>query len=75
MERAKQQNRANHRIYTVLLLFDSNYGDLGRIQTCNLLSRNQVHYSVMLRGHFCGCKYILFYYNDKIKRKINYFRA
>ncbi len=24
--------------------------DLGRIQTCNLLSRNQVHYSVMLRG-------------------------
>ena len=27
-------------------------GDLGRIQTYNLLSRNQVHYSVMLRGHF-----------------------
>ena len=26
--------------------------DLGRIQTYNLLSRNQVHYSVMLRGHF-----------------------
>ena len=26
--------------------------DLGRIQSCNLLSRNQVHYSVMLRGHF-----------------------
>ena len=24
--------------------------DLGRIQTCNLLSRNQMHYSVMLRG-------------------------
>jgi hypothetical protein len=24
--------------------------DLDRIQTCNLLSRNQVHYSVMLRG-------------------------
>lgn len=24
--------------------------DLGRIQTSNLLSRNQVHYSVMLRG-------------------------
>ena len=32
--------------------------DLGRIQTCNLLSRNQVHYSVMLRG--------LFYYKAKI---------
>ena len=38
--------------------------DLGRIQTCNLLSRNQVHYSVMLRGlshHFLStflkCKY------------------
>ena len=28
--------------------------DLGKIQTCNLLSRNQVHYSVMLRGHFEG---------------------
>ena len=26
------------------------FSDLGRIQTCNLLSRNQVHYSVMLRG-------------------------
>lgn len=25
-------------------------GDLGRIQTCNLHSRNVVHYSVMLRG-------------------------
>ena len=24
--------------------------DLGRIQTYNLLSRNQMHYSVMLRG-------------------------
>ena len=28
--------------------------DLGRIQTFNLLSRNQVHYSVMLRGLFAG---------------------
>ena len=27
--------------------------DLGEIQTPNLLSRNQVHYSVMLRGLVC----------------------
>ncbi len=33
----------------VVFLFIS---DLDRIQTYNLLSRNQVHYSVMLRGHF-----------------------
>ena len=26
------------------------FSDLGRTQTCNLLSRNQMHYSVMLRG-------------------------
>ena len=32
------------------LLFLRIICDLGRIQTCNLLSRNQVHYSVMLRG-------------------------
>ena len=30
------------------------FSDLGRIQTCNLLSRNQVHYSVMLRGRIFG---------------------
>ena len=35
--------------------------DLGRIQTCNLLSRNQVHYSVMLRGHFVGSNIIAFF--------------
>ena len=32
------------------LLFSNPLCDLGRIQTCNLLSRNQVHYSVMLQG-------------------------
>ncbi len=32
------------------LSFKGFFCDLGRIQTCNLLSRNQVHYSVMLRG-------------------------
>lgn len=31
--------------------------DLDRIQTCNLLSRNQMRYSVAPRGLFCGCKY------------------
>ena len=31
---------------TILLLL----GDLGRIQTCNLLSRNQMRYSVAPRG-------------------------
>ena len=30
--------------------------DLGRIQTCNRLSRNQVFYSVELRGQY-NCKY------------------
>ncbi len=31
--------------------------DLDWIQTSNLLSRNQVRYSVAPRGLFCGCKY------------------
>lgn len=30
--------------------------DLRRIQTCNLLSRNQVLYSVELGGRFSECK-------------------
>ena len=34
--------------------------DLDRIQTCNLLSRNQMRYSVAPRGLFCGCKYSIF---------------
>ena len=38
-----------------------NICDLGRIQTCNLLSRNQVHYSVMLRGRFVGANIISFF--------------
>ena len=29
-----------------------NSGDLDKIQTCNLLSRNQVRYSVAPRGRF-----------------------
>lgn len=30
------------------------FSDLDRIQTCNLLSRNQVRYSVAPRGLFLG---------------------
>ncbi len=43
--------------------------DLGRIQTCNLLSRNQVHYSVMLRGHWliAGANIFLFGINTNNK--------
>lgn len=32
--------------------FNCSISDLGRIQTCNLLSRNQMRYSVAPRGHF-----------------------
>lgn len=40
--------------------------DLDRIQTCNLLSRNQMRYSVAPRGHcYSGCKYISFLENRK----------
>ena len=41
--------------------------DLGRIQTCNLLSRNQMRYSVAPRGLLKGCKYSAF-----IKKHPNY---
>ena len=53
--------------------------DLDRIQTCNLLSRNQVRYSVAPRGQFSltkvisfvsGCKYISFYlYRQRTAQK------
>jgi hypothetical protein len=39
--------------------------DLDRIQTCNLLSRNQMRYSVAPRG-LCEGKYILFYLGNKL---------
>ena len=35
--------------------------DLDWIQTSNLLSRNQMRYSVAPRGLFCGCKYSQYY--------------
>ena len=33
--------------------------DLHRIQTCNLLSRNQVLYSIELGGHYIRTNYVL----------------
>ncbi len=44
----------------VLLLIILAFSDLDWIQTSNLLSRNQVRYSVAPRGLFCGCKYSIF---------------
>ena len=41
--------------------------DLGRIQTCNLLSRNQVLYSVELRGPFCWVQIYRFLKSLQIK--------
>ena len=38
-------------------MFKDFFSDLDWIQTSNLLSRNQVRYSVAPRGLFCGCKY------------------
>ena len=40
--------------------------DLGRIQTCNRLSRNQVFYSVELRGQFSSTKIV---YSNKLSIK------
>ncbi len=37
--------------------------DLDRIQTCNLLSRNQMRYSVAPRGRFSVCKYSTFLFS------------
>lgn len=40
--------------------FKTAKSDLDRIQTCNLLSRNQVRYSVAPRGLFAGANIGLF---------------
>nr|DAK71985.1 MAG TPA: hypothetical protein [Caudoviricetes sp.] len=38
------------------------FSDLDRIQTCNLLSRNQMRYSVAPRGlYYYGCKDTTFF--------------
>lgn len=44
--------------------------DHGRIQTCNLLSRNQGLYSVKLRGRFCVCKDTSFFPSTKIFHRL-----
>jgi hypothetical protein len=41
----------------VYQVFRDGSSDLDWIQTSNLLSRNQVRYSVAPQGLFCGCKY------------------
>ena len=47
------------------LTFVRAFSDLDRIQTCNLLSRNQMRYSVAPRGHcsisYYGCKDTTFF--------------
>ena len=67
----KSKNPTNFIICRVLVLFrtpDLNpagfkpetFSDLGRIQTCNLLSRNQMRYSVAPRGLFNGVQIYFF---------------
>ncbi len=41
------------------------FGDLDWIQTSNLLSRNQMRYSVAPRGRFSVCKYSTFLFSLK----------
>ena len=52
-------------------LRDAGFCDLDWIQTSNLLSRNQVRYSVAPRGLFKVCKYNTIYFLSKMK--INFF--
>lgn len=49
-------------VFFLILVF---IRDLDWIQTSNLLSRNQVRYSVAPRGLFCGCKYSQYYQISK----------
>lgn len=49
---------------------NAGFCDLDRIQTCNLLSRNQMRYSVAPRGRcLMVCKYSTFFFSlkDEIK--------
>ena len=50
MKVQKLQNPVNQEIYRVLNSFGFLKSDLARIQTWNLLSRNQMRYSVAPRG-------------------------
>ncbi len=55
-----------HKVYKDLVLNVLNIGDLDWIQTSNLLSRNQVRYSVAPRGHFEGANILFFAYLQTI---------
>ena len=48
--------------------------DLDRIQTCNLLSRNQMRYSVAPRGRFYG-QQIYFFFSEMKKLLNTYLRV
>ena len=55
-----------HKVYKDLVLNVLNIGDLDWIQTSNLLSRNQVRYSVAPRGRFEGANILFFTYLQTI---------
>ena len=60
------KNPVKHSVYRVLGEFDNSCCDLDRIQTCNLLSRNQMRYSVAPRGLFAiAVAKIHIYFNNK----------
>ncbi len=61
----KIKNHANLQICVVLIII-KNFRDLARIQTWNLLSRNQVRYSVAPRGLFAGANISLFFKNTEV---------
>ena len=55
-----------HKVYKDLVLNVLNISDLDWIQTSNLLSRNQVRYSVSPRGRFEGANILFFTYLQTI---------
>ena len=65
MKTQNLKNRANHKICAVLIRFVNLFSDLARIQTWNLLSRNQVRYSVAPQGRFAGANIFLLYKTTK----------
>jgi hypothetical protein len=66
---ARKYNKKSRNL--VKQVFRDDSSDRGWIQTSNLLSRNQVRYSVAPRGHFCVCKYSYNCVNCKSKSKLN----
>ena len=63
----EENKKSRNLVYQV---FRDCSSDLDWIQTSNLLSRNQVRYSVAPQGLFCGCKYRYNYMICKLKIKI-----